>query len=50
MVENGTIIWSPHCLQDTNIIENVQKQFTEVFTGIFNFSNVARLERLKVKF
>ena len=49
LVESGTQVWSPHSLQDIDIIENVQRRFAKRLAGLLNYAYIARLEHLKLK-
>ena len=49
LVESGTQIWSPHCLQDIDTNESVQRLFRKLLLGLLNYSYITRLEHLKLE-
>ena len=48
ILESGSVIWSPHYLQDIDRLENVQRNFTKYLAGLYNLSYQDRLTVLNL--
>ena len=46
LVESNTAVWSPHYIQDIDMVEKVQRKFTKYLTGLRNMSYKERLQYL----